>query len=206
MSFKAGAKKSFEFQNVLGIRGRKGKPRNSHLKDSLKERIGPHLVGVAAQRPGQFQGVLVGPCPACLGEQSARPMGRNSHTTLWAECKGRIEEKKGMANPSCVEAQEREVSAFEERGSQETTSSQDKGCSEGNNIKQAMSREERSPIKDKVGSKEDDEGSYYCVPEKESSSGKFPEKTPSEVDLDDVKGGFHSASVDSPGTVLGDHI
>ena len=34
------------------------------------------------------------------------------------------------------------MSAFEERGSQETTSSQDQGCSEGNNIKQAMCREE----------------------------------------------------------------
>ena len=30
------------------------------------------------------------------------------------------------------------MSVFEERGSQETTSSQVKGCSEGNNIKQAM--------------------------------------------------------------------
>ena len=85
-SFKAGAKKSFEFQNVLGIWGRKGKPKNSHLKDTLKERLGPHLEGVAAQGPGQTQGVFVGPCPASLGEQSARPMGRNSHTTLWGEC------------------------------------------------------------------------------------------------------------------------
>ena len=113
-----------------------------------------------------------------------------------------------MAKPSCAEVQEREVSAFEERGSQEMTSSQDQGCSEGNNIKQAMSREKRCPIKDKVESKEEGEGRYYCVPEKESSSGKFPEKTSSEVDLDDarVKGGFHSAIVDSPGIVLGDHI
>ena len=70
------------------------------------------------------------------------------------------------------------------------------------------SKEEDGSIKDKVGSKEEDEDRYYCVPEKESSSGKFPEKTPSEVDLDDarVKGGFHSAAVDSPGTVIGDHI
>ena len=56
VSFKARAKKSFEFQNVLGIRGRKGKSKNSHLKDTLKERIGPHLEGVAAQGPGQTQG------------------------------------------------------------------------------------------------------------------------------------------------------
>ena len=116
-SFKAGAKKSFEFQNVLGIRGRKGKPKNPHLKDSLKERIGPHLVGVAAQRPGQIQGVLGGPCPVSLKEQSVRSMGRNSHNTLSAECKGRIDEKNGLANPRCAEAQEREVSVFEERGS-----------------------------------------------------------------------------------------
>ena len=170
MCFKAGAKKSFEFQNVLGIRGRKGKPKNPHLKDSLKERIGPHLVGVAAQRPGQIQGVLVGPCPVSLREQNVRSMGMNSHNTLWTECKGRIVGKNDMANPRSAEAQEREASVIEERGSQETTSSQVKGCSEGNNIKQAMSREERSPIKDKGASKEDDEGSYYCVPEKEPVS------------------------------------
>ena len=37
---------------------------------------------------------------------------------------------------------------------------------------------------------------------------KVPGKTPSGVYLDDapVKGGVHSVAVDSPGTVLGDHI
>ena len=37
---------------------------------------------------------------------------------------------------------------------------------------------------------------------------KVPGKTPYEVDLDDarVKCGVHSVAVDSPGTVLGDHI
>ena len=49
VSFKSRAKKSFEFQNVLGIRGRKGKPKNSHLK----ERLGSHLEGAATQGPGQ---------------------------------------------------------------------------------------------------------------------------------------------------------
>ena len=190
------------------IRGRKGKPKNTLLRDTFKERIGPHLEGVAAQGSGQTQAVFVGPCLASLREQSARPTGRNSHTTLRAECKGRIKEKNGMANSSCVVPQEREVSAFEERGSQETTSIQDQGCSEGNNIKQALSREERCSLKDIEGSRVEDEGRYYCAREKESSSGKFPEKTPSDVDLDNacVKGSFHFAIVDSPGTDLGEHI
>ena len=207
-SSKAGAKKCFEFQNVLGIRGRKGKPKNSLLRDTFKERIGPHLEGVAAQGIGQTQGVFVGPCSASLGEQSARPTGRYSHTTLRAEFKGRIEKKNGMANPCCAGPQEREVSAFEEKGSQETTSIQDQGCSEGNNIKQALSREERGALKDIEGSKVEDEGRSYCAPEKESSSGKFLEKTPSVADLEYacVKGGFHSVAVDSSSTDLGDHI
>ena len=120
-SSKAGAKKSFEFQSVLGIRGRKGKPKNTLLRDTFKERIGPHLEGVAAQGLGQTHGVSVGLCPLSLGEQSTRPTGRNSQNTPRAECKGRIEKKNGMANPSCAVPQEREVYAFEERGSQETT-------------------------------------------------------------------------------------
>ena len=208
VSSKAGAKKSFEFQNVLGIRGRKGKPKKLLLKDTVKERSGPNLEGIAAQGPGQTEGVVVGPYQASFGEHSARPTGWNSHTTLWAECKGRIEEKNGMTNPSCAVPQEREVSAFEERGSQVTTSTQDQGCSEGNNIKQTLSREERCPLKDKVGRRIEDEGRFFCEPEKESSSGKFPKKTPTLVDLDDagVKGGFHSVDVVSPGTALRDHI
>ena len=73
-----------------------------------------------------------------------------------------------MVNLSCAVAQEREVSTFEERGYQETTPIQEQGCSEGNNIKQAMSREERCPIKDIAGSKEEDEGRCYCVLEESS--------------------------------------
>ena len=63
-----------------------------------------------------------------------------------------------MANPSCTGPQEREVSEFEEKGSQETISIQDQGCSEGNNLKQALSREERCTLKDIEGSKVEDEG------------------------------------------------
>ena len=207
-SSKVGAKKCFEFQNVLGIRGRKGKPKNSFLRDSAKEKFGPHLEGAAAQGSGQTQGVFVGPCYASLGEQSARPTGRYSLTNLRAECKGRIKENIGMANPSYAGSQEREVSVVEEKGSQETTSIQDQGCSEDNNIKKALSREERCALKDIEGSKAGDEGRNYCAPKKESSSGKFPEKTPSVADMEyaGVKGGFHPATIDSSGNDLRDYI
>ena len=49
---KVGAKKCFEIQNVMGIRGRKGKPKYSLMMDSTKERYGPHLEGDAAQAYG----------------------------------------------------------------------------------------------------------------------------------------------------------
>ena len=203
-SSKVGAKKCFEFQNVLGIRGRKGKPKNSFLRDSAKEKFGPRHVGAAAQDSGQTQGVFAGPCYANPGEQTARPIGRHSLTNLRAECKGRSEEKIDMAIPSCDGHQEREVSAVEEKGSQETISIQVQGCSEDNNKKKTLSREERCVLKDTEGNKAGDEVRYYCAPEKESSSGKFPEKTPFGADLEYAGGrcGFQPAVVDSSGNDL----
>ena len=203
-----GDKKKSEAQNALGIRGRKGKSINSHVMDPLKERRGLYLEGAVAQGMGQIQGALEGPSPASPGEKSARPMGRIYHTTFWAARKGRSEEKNGMENLGCEEAPECEMSAGENRGSQETNSSQDHGRSKGNNKKQVTSRNERYPTKDIAGSEEEDEGRYYGASEQESSAGKFLEKTPSVVDTVDVgaKGGFHCAAVDSLGSVLRDAI
>ena len=70
------------------------------------------------------------------------------------------------------------MSAFEERGSQETIPTQMPGCSEVNNIKRGLSRDERCTPKDIEGSKEEDEGKYSCTSERESSSGKFQKKKP----------------------------
>ena len=106
-----------------------------------------------------------------------------------------------MVNPSCAVPQECEVTAFEERGSQETIPTQMPGYSEVNNIKQGFIREKRCTPKDIEGSKVEDEGRYSCASERESSFSKFPKKTPLAVDLDIacVKGGFCSVDVDSPG-------
>ena len=203
-----GTKNCFEIQNGVGITGRKGKPKYSLLMDSAKKKNGPHLEGDAAQPSGQTQGVFVGPCYANIGEQNACPTERYYPTNLRSDCKGRIGEKIGMANPSCSEPQKREVSVVEEKGSQETTSIQGQGCSEENNIKKALSREESCVIKDKEGSKAGDEGINFCVPEKDSPSGKFPEKIPYVAELDDagVRHGLPPAVVDSSGNNLRDYI
>ena len=52
-SAKVGTKQCFEIQNVVGIRGREGKPKQSLLMDSVKDRDGPHLKGGAAHASGQ---------------------------------------------------------------------------------------------------------------------------------------------------------
>ena len=113
-----------------------------------------------------------------------------------------------MANPSCFEPQEREVSVVEENGSQETTSIQGQGCSEENNIKKALSREECCVIKDKEGSKARDEGINFCAPEKESPSSKSLVKIHYVAELDDagVKDGLPTDAVDSSGNNLRDDI
>ena len=91
---KVGDKNTSEAQSVLGIRGRKGKSRNTHVMGTLKpkERLGLYLEGAEAQGMGQIQGALEGPSPASLGE-SARPVGRIYPTTFLAARKGRREEK-----------------------------------------------------------------------------------------------------------------
>ena len=174
----AGANKRFEFKKFLRIRGSKWKSKKVILKDTGKETSGPNSKGDVAQGPGQIQGVVMGSFQARLGEHSTRPIGWNYQTTTRAERKGRNEEKKGMKNPRCAIPQEREVSACEKRGSQVTTSTQDQGCSEGNNIKQTLSREERRLLKDKIGSRVEEEGRFLSEPEKESSFGKLPKKNP----------------------------
>ena len=143
-----GTKQCFEIQNVMGIKGREGKPKQSLLMDSVKDGDGLHLKDGAAHAFGQTQGVFVGPSYVKIGEQSARPTERHCPTILRAECKGRIGGKTGMANPSCFGSKEREVSAVEEKGSQEMTSIQGQGCSE-----------------------EGDEDGNLCASEKESPSG-----------------------------------
>ena len=201
-STKVGDKKMFEFQNGMGIRGRKWKQINPHVQDPLKERSGPQLKGVAAQGSGQIQGASEGPSTVRLGEKSVRPIGSISHITLRAASKGRIDEKTGMANPSCEEAQERERSAVEDRDFQETNSRKDHGSRKSNDIKQVTSRKESHPIMDKARSKEEDEGRYYSTPGKKSITGKSLEKTLSVG----VEGGCHLAVVDSKGSVLMDFI
>ena len=121
---------------------------------------------------------------------------------------GRSKEKNGMENPRWEEAPECEMSAGENRGFQETNSSQDHGRSKGNNKKQVTSRKERYPTKDTAGSEEVDEGRYYGESGQESSVGKLLGKTSSVVDTEDViaKGGLHCAAVDSPGSVIWDAI
>ena len=102
------------------------------------------------------------------------------------------------------------MSAFERKGLSRDDSNKKAGCSEVNNIKQATSREERCTPKDIEGSKAEDEGSFSCASERETSSGKFKKKKPLAVDLDVdcVKGGFYFAAVDSPGRIsdYGYHI
>ena len=48
--------------------------------------------------------------------------------------------KTGMANPSCKEVQERERSAVEDRGYQETNSSKDHGRRKSNVIEQVTNK------------------------------------------------------------------
>ena len=108
-----------------------------------------------------------------------------------------FEKKKGMVNPRCVAPQECEVIAIEERGSQETISTQMPGCSEVNKTKRGLGREERCIPKDIEGSHAEDEGRYSCALERESSSGKVPRKTLLAVDLDVacVKGNFSAGEM-----------
>ena len=206
---KVGDKKTSEVQNALGLRGRKGKLKNPHVMDTLKpeERLRLYLEGAEAQGMGQTQGALEGPSPASLGE-SARPGGRIYQTNFWAARKGRSKEKKGMENPRWEEALECEMSAGENKGFQETNSSQNHGRSKGNNKKQVTSRKERYPTKDIAGSEEVDEGRYYGEWEQESPAGKLLGKSSFFVDTEDVgaKGGLQCAVVDSPGSVLWDAI
>ena len=81
VSSKAGAKQIFEFQNDLRIRGSKEEPKSTHLRDTIRERNGPHLECVVAQGLCQIQGVVEGLCPLSLGEQSVWPTVRNSQKT-----------------------------------------------------------------------------------------------------------------------------
>ena len=57
------------------------------------------LEGYVRLEGAAAQGIFVGPC---LGEQSARPMGRDSHTKRYGQSRGKTH---GMGNPSCAEAQ-----------------------------------------------------------------------------------------------------
>ena len=189
---KVGDKKKFEVQNAEGNRGRNGKTTKSHVLDPLKDRDGLYPKGAVDQGLGQIHEVLKGPSTASPGEKIEWPTGMICHTTPRFACKGRSEEKMGTETHSCEEASEGEMSAGENRGSHELNSSQDQGCSKGNNKKQVTSRKESYPIKDIAGSEEEDEGRCYGAPEQESFAGKFLEKTTSDVDMEIVgaKDGF----------------
>ena len=184
-SAKVGTKQCFEIQNVVGIRGRKGKPKQSLLTDSVKDSDGPHLKGEAAHASGQTQGVFVGPSEVKIGEPSVRPTARHYPTILRAECKGRIGGKTGLANPSGSGSKERKVTVVEEKGSQETSSTQGQGCSD-------------EGVED---------GNTYAS-EKESPSGKFLEKFPfgAELEYDGEKDGSHPVAADSAGNDRRDYI
>ena len=131
-------------------------------------------------------------------------MGSTSHITLRAASKGRIDEKTGMANPSCEETQECERSAVEDRDNQETNSSKDHGRRKSNDIEQVTNRKVSHPIMDKEGQKEEDEGRYY-VRGARNRSQVSPWKKPYLEDVS-AEGGFHPAAVDSQGSVPMDFI
>ena len=117
VSSKAGAKQSFEIQNSLRFWGRKEEPKKTQLRDTNSRSHGPHLECVVAQRPYPIQGVSEGLCPTSLGEQTVRPIVRNSQTAQRIKCKGMFAKKNGgMVNPSCAVSQECEVIAIEEKG------------------------------------------------------------------------------------------
>ena len=185
MKSKVGPKICFEIQNVVGIRGRKGKPNDFLRMGSNKERHGPYLEGDSAHASGQIEGVFAGPSYIIIGEQSARPTERYYPTILRADCKGRIGGKIGSANLSCSRSKEREVSVVESKGSQDTTSIQGQICSE-----------------------EGDEGRNSCALEKGSSSGKILEKIhyDEELDCDGEKVGSHLATGESSGNDLRDYV
>ena len=165
--------------------GERGKPKNSLVLDSTKERNGPNLAGDSAHATGQIQGVFPGPRIVNIGEQRDRPTERDYPTNLRGDCKGRIGGKIEAANPRCSGSKEREVPVVVEKGSQETISTQGQGCSG-----------------------EGDEGRNSCAPENESPSGKFMEKIPYVADLecDGEKDVSLSAVVDSSGNDLRDYV
>ena len=176
------------------------------MRDPLKDRAGFYPEGPVAYGLGQIHEDLKGPSTASPGEKNEWPTGRIFHTTPWFACKGRSEEKMGTEIYSYEVAPEGEMSAGENRGSHESNSSQDQGRSKGNNKKKVTSRKERFPIKDIVGSEEEDEARCHGTPEQESFVGKFLEKTPSDVGMEVVgtKDGFLCVVVDSPGSALRD--
>ena len=125
----------------------------AHLRDSNRGSPGPYLKCVVGQNPCPIQGVSKGQSPISFMEQIVRPTVRNSQAAQRAKCKGMLAEKtKGMANPSCVVPQESEAIAVKERGFQEMIPTQTPRCSEDNNTKWGLSREERSILKDTEGS------------------------------------------------------
>ena len=187
-----GNNKCFEIQNAVGISGRKGKPKHYLVLDSAKEKHGPqskekhghHLERDAAHDSDQTQGASEGPSHTNIGEQCARTTEIYYPTKVRADFKGRIGGKFGLANPRCSGANEREVSAVEEKGSQETISTQGKGRRD-----------------------EGDEGRNSGASEMVSPSGKFLEQIPkvAELEHDGEEDGSHPAAVDSVGNVLWDY-
>ena len=98
-NFKAGPKIDSEIQNAAKVSGKKGKPKNSLVLESTKERYGPRLAGDSAHATGQTQGVFPGPSLVNIGEQRESPMERDFPTVLRGDCKGRVGGKIEAADP-----------------------------------------------------------------------------------------------------------
>ena len=207
---KVGDKIKCAFQNDGGNRGRYGKLKNSKVTDPINDRDGLYPAGAAAQEMGKIHGPFKGPRIASPGEKNDWPTERSSHTNQRVAWKGGNEEKMGMETHRREKTPEGKMSVGKKRGSQESKSSQDKGCSKGYNKTQVTNRKERDTSKVLAGREEGEEekdvGRCYGASEQESIDGKFPEKAPIDVVMEVVgaKDGFLCVAADSSGSVLRD--
>ena len=189
---KVGINKCVEIQNVVGISGRNGKPKNSFLMDSAKEIYGPltkdkhGLLGErdVAHVSNKIQGSTEGPSNRNNGERCASPTKRHHPHNLRADCKG-IGVKIGLTTTSCSGTKAREVSAVEEKGSPETTSKQGQGRKD-------------------VGG----EGKISDAQDKDSPSGKFLEiiSKAAELEHNGEKDDSHPVAADALRNIPRDYI
>ena len=96
-----GTRRCLKFKTVWGLGGESGSILTPRVQGSAEGKSGPQTKGAAAQGSNQTQRAIEGPSTTRRGEKSFRPIGSFSHITLRVASKGRIDEKSGMANPSC---------------------------------------------------------------------------------------------------------